>query len=123
LAALADLVGVGALPARERMILLGGRLLREGVLQQSALSPVDAHSGLERTAALLDLVLYVVSECQRLAEAGHPAESIEQADFSPILRAREEFGPDRLDDLRRLGPTLIASISTPAEANELEGLP
>jgi V/A-type H+-transporting ATPase subunit A len=123
LAALADLVGVGALPARERMILLGGRLLREGVLQQSALSPVDAHSGPERTAALLDLVLSVVSECQRLAEAGHPAESIEQADFSPILRAREEFGPDRLDDLRRLGPALIAGIAAPVAADRLEGPP
>ena len=38
LAALADLVGAGSLPGHERMVLLGGRLLREGVLQQSALS-------------------------------------------------------------------------------------
>ena len=36
LTALTDLVGVGALPGKERMVLLGGRLLREGVLQQSA---------------------------------------------------------------------------------------
>jgi len=110
LAALADLVGVTALPARERMVLLGGRLLREGVLQQSALSPVDARSAPERTAALLDLVLDVVSGCQRLVEAGHPAESIEQADLSPILRAREEFGTDRLDEMRRLGPALLARL-------------
>ena len=110
LAALGDLVGVTALPARERMVLLGGRLLREGVLQQSALSPVDACSGPERTAALLDLVLDVVSGCQRLVDAGHPAESIEQADLSPILRAREEFGTDRLDELRRLGPALLARL-------------
>ncbi|MGB8385025.1 MAG: V-type ATP synthase subunit A, partial [Dermatophilaceae bacterium] len=38
LAALADLVGVGSLPGAERMVLVAGRLLREGILQQSALS-------------------------------------------------------------------------------------
>ena len=39
LGALAELVGAGALPGRERVVLLAGRLLREAVLQQSALSP------------------------------------------------------------------------------------
>ena len=48
LAALADLMGVGALPGHERMVLLGARLVREGLLQQSALSRVDAVSGPER---------------------------------------------------------------------------
>ena len=35
---LADLVGTGSLPGHERVVLLAGRLLREGVLQQNALS-------------------------------------------------------------------------------------
>ena len=42
LAALAELVGVGAMPGAERVVMLAGRLLREGVLQQSALSANDA---------------------------------------------------------------------------------
>jgi V/A-type H+-transporting ATPase subunit A len=90
LAALAELVGVGGLPARERVVLLAGRLLREAVLQQSALSPVDASSGAERSAALVGAVLEVVDGCQALAGRGVPATVIEEQDFSPLLRAREE---------------------------------
>src|SRR5664279_5208913 len=40
---LAELVGAATLPGHERVILVAGRLLREAVLQQSALSPNDAH--------------------------------------------------------------------------------
>jgi V/A-type H+/Na+-transporting ATPase subunit A len=92
LGALVELVGAAALPARERVVLLGGRLLREAVLQQSALSPVDAFSPAERTAALAGAVLDVVDACQALADRGVPAAVIEEQDFSPLLRAREEAG-------------------------------
>ena len=53
LGALAELVGVGAMPGAERVVMLAGRLLREGVLQQSALSANDAFcsTGEERGAA------------------------------------------------------------------------
>jgi V/A-type H+-transporting ATPase subunit A len=90
LGALVELVGAAALPARERVVLLGGRLLREAVLQQSALSPIDAFSPAERTAALTGAVLDVVDDCQVLADRGVPAAVIEEQDFSPLLRAREE---------------------------------
>ena len=43
LSALTELVGVDALPGRERMVVLGGRLVREAVLQQSSLSATDAY--------------------------------------------------------------------------------
>ncbi|HEY6708148.1 MAG TPA: ATPase, partial [Actinomycetota bacterium] len=92
LGALVELVGAAALPARERVVLLGGRLLREAVLQQSALSPVDAFSPAGRTAALAGAVLDVVDACQALADRGVPAAVIEEQDFSPLLRAREEAG-------------------------------
>jgi V/A-type H+-transporting ATPase subunit A len=94
LAALAELVGVGALPGYERMALLGGRLLREGVLQQSALSPNDAFCTAAKAARLLDLVLDVVRHCQVMVERGVPAASIEELDFSPVLRAAAAVGPD-----------------------------
>jgi V/A-type H+-transporting ATPase subunit A len=72
---------------------LGGRLVREGVLQQSALSDRDAYSGPEKTSALAEAVLTVIARCRELAEAGVPADSIEEADFGPLLRAREEVDP------------------------------
>ena len=43
LAALAEILGAQALPGHERMVLLAGRLLREGVLMQSALSANDSY--------------------------------------------------------------------------------
>jgi V/A-type H+/Na+-transporting ATPase subunit A len=90
LSAIAELVGTSTLPGRERVVLLGGRLLREGVLQQSALSPCDASCDLERGAALADVVLTVVDRCRELVDRGVPAATIEEQDFSPVVRARED---------------------------------
>jgi V/A-type H+-transporting ATPase subunit A len=94
LAALAELMGVGVLPGYERMVLLGGRLVREGVLQQSALSGVDASSGPERSDALVAMVLDVVDTAQAAVARGVPAASVEELDFSPVLRAREDAPAD-----------------------------
>ncbi|MEV0402616.1 V-type ATP synthase subunit A [Actinoallomurus sp. NPDC050550] len=90
LAMLAELVGAAALPARERVALLAGRLLREGVLQQSALSLIDAFCDAERTIALTDTVLDVIGRCEDSVARGTSAERIEECDFSPILRAKED---------------------------------
>ncbi|MCQ4080610.1 V-type ATP synthase subunit A [Streptomyces sp. RB6PN25] len=93
LADLVDLVGITALPDRERIGVLGGRLIREGLLQQSALSERDAFCGPEKTTALAEAVLDVVDRCRRLVDSGVPAATVEEADFTPLLRAREESGP------------------------------
>jgi V/A-type H+/Na+-transporting ATPase subunit A len=52
LGALAELLGVAALPPQERATILAGRLIREGLLQQSAVSPADAFCDTARGAAL-----------------------------------------------------------------------
>ena len=93
LRALTDLVGVGALPGSERMTLLGGRLLREAVLQQSAQVPNDAHCSPDKTAALVDAVLTVIDTCREVVAAGVPAQFVEETDFGPLIRAREDGGP------------------------------
>ncbi|MEV0304303.1 V-type ATP synthase subunit A [Streptomyces prasinus] len=93
LADLVDLIGIAALPARERISVLAGRLVREGVLQQSALSERDAYCGPEKTAALADAVLAVVDRCRELVDSGAAAVSVEEVDFGSLLRAREDTGP------------------------------
>jgi V/A-type H+/Na+-transporting ATPase subunit A len=87
---LAELMGATALPPAERVTLVAGRLIREGLLQQSALSPVDASCGVARAAALADAVLLVAGRCLQLAASGVDPAAIEDQDFSPVLRAREE---------------------------------
>ena len=91
---LADLVGAGSLPGHERVVLLAGRLLREGVLQQNALSENDAYCTAAKTAALVDMVLDVVDRCEALVDRAVSASEIEEVDFSTVLRAAQETPPD-----------------------------
>ncbi|KAE8762207.1 V-type ATP synthase subunit A, partial [Georgenia thermotolerans] len=114
LTALADLVGLGALPGAERVVLLAGRLLREAVLQQSALNPNDAHCSPAKGAALLDAVLAVVDRCDALVAAGTPAAALEATDFGVLVRAARETDPDDVDGVgERLAETL-ALLGEPA---------
>lgn len=110
LAALADLVGVAALPGHERVVLLGARLLREAVLQQSALSIQDSFSSVAKTAELAEAVLAVVDAAQDAVAAGTPAAVLEEVDFSPLLRAREETAPDDVDGVREHRDIVLAHL-------------
>jgi V/A-type H+-transporting ATPase subunit A len=112
LGSLAELMGVEALPGPERATILAGRLVREGLLQQSALSQVDASCDSARAAALADAVLAVAGRCRELAQAGVPPTSIEEADYSPILRAREDAPtPSEVADRERLMLTVLSELT------------
>lgn len=114
LSALAELVGVGGLPGTERVSMLGGRLLREGVLQQSALSTNDAHCSREKGAALVDAVLAVVDRCEALVAGGTPATAVEETDFGPLLRAARETGPDDTVGVAARLEVVLAGLGAPA---------
>ncbi|HZK06346.1 MAG TPA: V-type ATP synthase subunit A [Actinomycetaceae bacterium] len=94
LADLAEIIGAGSLPGHERVVLLGGRLLRDAVLMQNALVANDAFCTPAKGAALLDMVLAVVDTCQELVDRAVPASLIERHDFGPVVRIREETAPD-----------------------------
>ncbi len=116
LASLAELMGVAALPPTERATLLGGRLVREGVLQQNALSDVDASCGPRRAAALSDAVLAVAERCRELAAAGVDPALLESADYSPVLRAREEAATP--DAVAAAGQTMLDRLGELAGAGD-----
>ncbi len=84
------------------MVLAGGRLLREGVLQQSSLSGNDTYCSPEKQQALLDLVLSVHRRCLDLVAAGVSASSIEEVDLSDVIRARDTTPPDGADAVRKI---------------------
>lgn len=113
LSGLAELVGVAALSGPERMVLLGGRLVREAVLQQSSLSAVDAYCGQERAGALLDAVLAVVDGCHEVVDAGVVAAAVEEFDFSGLIRLREQAAPDdhkAIESIARCRDTVLAGL-------------
>jgi V/A-type H+-transporting ATPase subunit A len=116
LADLVDLIGITALPAQERISVLGGRLVREGVLQQSALSAKDAYCGAGKAAALADAALAVVDRCRELAESGVPVSVIEEADFGRLLRAGEEVGPDDAAGVAARRDSMLAELAGLREA-------
>jgi V/A-type H+-transporting ATPase subunit A len=110
LSSIVELVGLGALPARERIVLLTGRLLREGVLQQSAMSENDAYCSSAKQSALLEMVLAVHDRCLSLVEGGLPASAVEEFDLTVVTRARDETGPDDAEGVHRLRDELLARI-------------
>ncbi|WP_330180120.1 V-type ATP synthase subunit A [Nocardia sp. NBC_01503] len=110
LVALTELVGTAALPADQRMVVLGGRLLREAVLQQNALSPNDAHCSMDKTTALVEAVLAVFDRCRELAGSGIAAERIEEMDFGPLVRAREAAGPQDTAAVRQRRDLVLAEL-------------
>jgi V/A-type H+-transporting ATPase subunit A len=101
---LAQLVGEGALPDGERVVLAATRLLREAFLQQDAFDPVDRFSAPAKTAGMLRVILHWI---QRLREAvvEHRI-SVERAAALPvrreILQMRFDVKGDGVEELGAL---------------------
>ena len=110
LEAIAQLVGATSLPASERAVLLGGRLVREAVLQQSSLSANDAYCAPGKQRALLALVLALHDRCLELVAAGVPIERIEGVDLSPVTRARDTTPADGAGEVEAIGARLLAEL-------------
>ena len=110
LSALADLVGVGSLPGSERMVMLTGRLVREAVLQQSALSRNDAVCSPEKGAALVDAVLAIHDRCQALIDSGALSSVIEEVDWGPIVRARDETDPQDVTGIEERRDEVLGAL-------------
>jgi len=124
LSSLAELMGASALPPRERATILAGRLIREGVLQQSALSATDASCDNARAAALTSAVLAVAERCQALAESGVPVGTLEEQDFSPILRAREEAAtPEAVADREHAMLARLNQLNPGGDQGKVGALP
>ena len=102
LESLVELVGANALPDRERVVLLGARLVREGVLQQSGLSAHDAFCAPEKQSALLEMALGVYDTCLSLLDRGVTATAIEECDLRAVIRARDTVAPDDVDGIRSI---------------------
>ena len=108
--AVADLVGAASLPDHERVVLLTGRLLREAVLQQNALSDNDAWAGAAKQAALLAMVLAIHDRAIDLTHRGVAGARIEELDFSDAARARDRVGPEDAHGVDGIRDALLARM-------------
>lgn len=106
----AELVGVSALPVVERMVLLAARLIREGVLQQNALSGNDAYCSPAKQASLCRVVLAVHDAATELVTAGVPATVLEDFDYTTLVRAKDDTAPDGAPAVEEIGAELLARL-------------
>jgi V/A-type H+-transporting ATPase subunit A len=102
LSRIVNLVGPEALSPAQRWVLDSASLIKEGLLQQSALDPVDSFCSPEKQFALLDLMLFVFHQGQDMLKLDVP---VQQISGMPLLaqarRIKSKFRSDQLDDLAR----------------------
>ena len=102
LARIVNLVGPEALSQPQRWALEGVALLKEGVLQQNALDPVDSYCSPDKQFALLDQMLAIYQQGLKLLEFGVPVQELLRL---PLLaeaqRLKGAYTNDQLDELRR----------------------
>jgi V/A-type H+-transporting ATPase subunit A len=100
LARIVNLVGPEALSPQQRWALEGVALFKEGVLQQSALDPVDSYCSPEKQFALLDQMLAIYREGIKLLEIGVPVQELMRM---PLLanaqRLKGLYGNQQLKEL------------------------
>ena len=107
---IAQLVGADSLPGRERVTLRTARLLREAVLQQSAVLENDQFSSPAKQRALLTLVLDVHERLINLLDGGMRVAELEAVDLSSALRARYDTAPDDAAEVERIGRDLMHAL-------------
>jgi V/A-type H+-transporting ATPase subunit A len=111
LRSVAELVGEAALPGHERVVLLAARLVRDGVLRQSALDANDAACGTAKQAALFDATLAVHDAAQRLVDAGRPAALLEEVDLSRLVQAASQVGRNDAAGVARRRDEVLALLT------------
>jgi V/A-type H+-transporting ATPase subunit A len=101
LSRIVNLVGPEALSGTQRWVLEGATLIREGVLQQSALDPVDSFCTPEKQFALLDLMLQIYHQGTQLLNRGVPAQELLGL---PILvrakRCKSDYENSQVEELQ-----------------------
>ena len=104
LSRIVNLVGTEALSSAQRWDLEGAMLIREGVLQQSALDPVDSYASPAKQYALLSLMLAIHERGAALLGAGVPVTRLlELPVLAKARRAKSEYASDAAADIDAVG--------------------
>ena len=103
LARIVNLVGMEALSPEQRWALEGASLIKEGVLAQSALDPVDSFCSPQKQFLLLDLVLEIYHQGADMLKLGVP---VQQLIALPLLsrarRIKMQVKSENADELKKV---------------------
>ncbi len=111
LSRIVNLVGPEALSDAQRWELEGAALVKEGVLQQSALDEVDTFCSPQKQFALLDLVITIYREGAALIELGVPVAELQSL---PILakmrRIKSMYSSDQMEQIEAFRAEVNAAM-------------
>jgi V/A-type H+-transporting ATPase subunit A len=100
LSRIVNLVGPEALSSNQRWDLEGAALIKEGVLQQSALDEVDTFCSPAKQFALLDMALRIYDLGAALVAVGVPVQELQRLPLlSRARRIKSLYPSDRLDEI------------------------
>lgn len=98
---MARIVGKDALPPKQQLTLLCANLVNEGLLRQSAFSPVDRYCSPARQTALLRAVLHFIERAGRALDDNIAlADIAAMAVLRRLQRASEDIPEDHIDRFR-----------------------
>ena len=99
-----NLVGPEALSPEQRWSVEMAGVLREGLLQQSALDEVDSYCTPRKQFLLLDLVQRVYDQGRELIREGVPFSALTELPLmTQLRRMKNQFGNQQLEQLQSLG--------------------
>lgn len=108
LSRIVNLVGPEALADTQRWVLEGAALIKEGVLQQSALDPVDSFCAPEKQFALLELMLQIYHEGAKLLAREAPVQELLKL---PLLvqarRCKSSYENTQVEKLRGFAKEIV----------------
>lgn len=97
-----NLVGPEALSAEQRWILEGADLIKEGVLQQSALDEVDSYASPQKQFLLLQIMSIIYHQGVELLSLGMP---VQELHIMPLLikakRCKSTYSSEQTEDLNQ----------------------
>ncbi|MCF8015848.1 MAG: V-type ATP synthase subunit A [Chromatiaceae bacterium] len=104
LSRIVNLVGPEALSDAQRWQLEGASLIKEGVLQQSALDEVDTFCSPQKQFALLDLALSIYDKGMTLIELGVPVSHLQDLpQLAKVRRCKSIYNSDQVSSITDLG--------------------
>jgi V/A-type H+-transporting ATPase subunit A len=96
-----NLVGPEALSSTQRWVLESAGLIKEAILQQSALDPIDSYCSPEKQFGLLDIVLHFHDGGVELIGLGVPFEQLDDLPFNVQLkRLKSILTSDNMEPLQ-----------------------
>ncbi len=113
LSRIVNLVGPEALSSAQRWVLEAATLVKEMVLQQSALDPIDTFASPEKQFALLDIAMTLYEKGAELIELGVPVQEVRSLEvLSQARRLKSRFDNRQMAGIQAFREDVNLSFDT-----------